>query len=153
MPSKKKTFFQRIWLDTYGWLQEDPASKHDAWCKWCNKSFNLSNMGERALISHAQSNKHSNFAANKKSGGIGRFFHRKIPVGTALSKTSSNNVDGRILKTLNYKKFSSFSKYRLIFRTSWKIHWFTSICSKQRGYNSFRNHVGSSNRVVPSIYK
>ena len=57
--SKKQTYFRNDWLsnpDFKNWLK----SKHSraAFCVKCNKSIELSNMGEQALRSHMKSKKH-----------------------------------------------------------------------------------------------
>ena len=57
--------FRKEWLTKYEykkWIQERAGDKK-AYCKVCTKSVDLSNMGQRALISHMQSKKHSDSVA------------------------------------------------------------------------------------------
>ena len=60
---KDQTYFSKDWL-------EDPDFKNwfvsctnntQARCKLCQKTFNLSNMGRQALVSHASGKKNTNF--------------------------------------------------------------------------------------------
>ena len=63
MPKKKKTYFQKSWLDQEqyeGWLAEAPDNTNGK-CKLCKKVFELSNMAANALKSQAPQTR------NKKS--------------------------------------------------------------------------------------
>lgn len=65
--ANKKTIFQKIWINPNfhpefaDWLEEAKGSSHEAFCKYCHVSFNLSNMGKQAVISHSTSAKHRKF--------------------------------------------------------------------------------------------
>lgn len=60
----KKTVFNKLWLDAKlhpelaNWLQEGRGGTSEAFCKLCSMTVQLSNMGRRALVSHASSVKH-----------------------------------------------------------------------------------------------
>lgn len=56
-----QTFFQDDWLSDpcfNSWLLEVPRNNKYAKCKLCNKTFELSNMGRRAVSSHMDGRKH-----------------------------------------------------------------------------------------------
>ena len=86
--SKKKdlTFFSYDWLsdpEFKMWLVEVPGDNKLARCKHCKKSFNLSNMGRQALVSHGTGQKHRNIKS------ISVFTKQKhIKVNTNLSSMS-----------------------------------------------------------------
>jgi len=64
MSSKEKTYFQDSWLendDFKDWLVK-ANEKTKAKCKRCRKTFQLSNMGVQALISHATGKKHKDLS-------------------------------------------------------------------------------------------
>lgn len=89
MAPAKKSVFQKLWEDKYGWVQEDSTSKNHAWCKVCKKQFSLSNMGIQAIISHAASKKHVDLISSKKNHGLVHFLHKTLPSvskGTTLKK-------------------------------------------------------------------
>lgn len=58
--SNKKTVFQDIWLlnSKFDWAERVKDNNYVCYCKICKKSFNLSNMGKSALVSHMDGNKH-----------------------------------------------------------------------------------------------
>ena len=90
--SKKKdeTFFSHDWLSNPEfkmWLVEVPGDNKLARCKHCKKSFNLSNMGRQALVSHGTGQKYQNIIKS-----ISVFTKQKhIKVNTNLSSMSSSN--------------------------------------------------------------
>ena len=53
-----KTVFNRKWLATYPWVRECKTDRYRAICGLCNKSLDLSKMGESALKSHMAGEKH-----------------------------------------------------------------------------------------------
>jgi len=60
MSSKYNSFFNKDWLTDKSfssWI-EPAASVHQARCKLCSKSFELSNMGRKAVTSHEASAQH-----------------------------------------------------------------------------------------------
>ena len=90
--SKKKdqTFFSHDWLsdpEFKMWLVEVPGDSKLARCKHYKKSYNLSNMGRQALVSHGAGQKHQNIIKS-----ISVFTKQKhIKVNTNLSSMSSSN--------------------------------------------------------------
>ena len=69
------------------WLVEVPGDNKLARCKHCKKSFNLSNMGRQALVSHGTGQKHQNIIKS-----ISAFTKQKhIKVDTNLSSMSFSN--------------------------------------------------------------
>ena len=70
------TTFNRTWTthpDFIGWLQGVDDNPHAAWCKSCHKLIHLSNMGRRAIVSHASSKKHKTTVCSKNVVGISPF--------------------------------------------------------------------------------
>lgn len=56
-----KCYFSDEWLhkDEYiSWLSKDNKSRHHAVCNICQKRFDVGNMGEHAVKSHAKSATH-----------------------------------------------------------------------------------------------
>ena len=56
----KKTYLQQLWLSDNKlscWISRS-KTKENAFCKLCKREIVLSNMGEGALISHANRKKH-----------------------------------------------------------------------------------------------
>ena len=92
--SKKKdqTFFSHDRLsdpEFKMWLVEVPGDNKLARCKHCKKSFNLSNMGRQALVSHGTGQKHQNVI--KSITDIDFTKEKHIKVNTNLSSMSSSN--------------------------------------------------------------
>ncbi|GBN09359.1 hypothetical protein AVEN_156318-1 [Araneus ventricosus] len=55
------TLFQEDWLSDpsfSSWIEKMPLNNKIAKCKLCNKTFDLSNMGRRAVSSHMDGSKH-----------------------------------------------------------------------------------------------
>ena len=68
MPNKL-TYFQESWLSGSrfeSWVSRS-KDKGNAWCKLCKKDIMLSNMGERALLSHARGSKHNTKVEDRKT--------------------------------------------------------------------------------------
>ena len=66
---KGECVFNDLWLqkkEYKEWLGRDPnGSNRQAYCRVCKKSFDVANMGESALKSHAHGSKHKKFLALK----------------------------------------------------------------------------------------
>ena len=61
MPKNKKSYFNPKWLskDDYKlWISSVEQNNSAVYCKLCTKTFELSNMGEKALVSHMNGKKH-----------------------------------------------------------------------------------------------
>lgn len=50
--------FNSYWKTQFNFVKECTDSKYNAYCLLCQSSFSLSNMGVRAIISHAKGKKH-----------------------------------------------------------------------------------------------
>lgn len=58
------------------WIENIASNPYKARCRFCMKSFNLSNMGRQAISSHEKSVKHRKFIENKQQTAISSsFFH------------------------------------------------------------------------------
>lgn len=74
-----KTRFQSEWLKDpkfKSWLEAVKDSPFRASCRLCRYSFSLSNMGRRAVSSHAEGSKHK--IAAKNSGAITNYFSSPV---------------------------------------------------------------------------
>ena len=76
--SKKQTYFSDTWLTDLQfsvWVTKSTDSKK-AYRKLCKKSFSLSNMGVKALRSHAKSENHLKRIKEKES--VQNVFNKKL---------------------------------------------------------------------------
>lgn len=73
----KQTYFNRLWLSDpkFHWTQE-AESRTCCYCKYCKKSFDLSNMEKSALVSHQAGKKHKECIATPPVG-IPNYFASK----------------------------------------------------------------------------
>ena len=67
-------------------------SKYDgkAYCQFCSKDFDISNMGVSGLVSHAAGQKHKNIAENRNSNK-GTLFFKKVDPKLSASKNEASN--------------------------------------------------------------
>lgn len=73
------------------WLKPSPESKYKAFCSFCSKTFDLSNMGVTAVKSHARGTKHKeNEKFHKKEENIESYFLPKDNVPNNLVTATSN---------------------------------------------------------------
>ena len=73
------------------WVIRDPSSKLKARCRFCQKSFDCSNMGESALRSHMNGKKHKELASLIVEGStpITQFISASNTSSKAISSSSS----------------------------------------------------------------
>lgn len=94
----KQTVFQIDWLSDpsfSSWLTQVPLDNKVARCKLCMKTFNLSNMGRRAVSSHMLGEKHKkNALASEKSASIRCFMNTKQPCNAEkeVASCSDSNI-------------------------------------------------------------
>ena len=91
--NKYSTSFQDIWLsnaDYKDWLRKDNAS-NDAFCKFCQKKFSVSAMGESAIKSQAKGKFHLSRAPSPSS--IVSFFPKKNNSSELLATSSTSNTN------------------------------------------------------------
>lgn len=110
MAPQKKAIFNSAWLldeKFSSWIKKDDNNPNAAYCKFCMKSFSLSNMGRQALLSHASGNKH-------KSKEINQMNSMKLDVSVSRKNLTENlNSTGNCLlqsqqsKTINNTTNSS----------------------------------------------
>ena len=91
MPKKKdKTVFNESWLTHKSfppWLKR--STKLSAYCSFCSKDFDISNMGWSALLSHASGKKHSEISG-LRSLNVGKTFFESLGSSeTSVKPTSS----------------------------------------------------------------
>lgn len=93
MPSKSR--FNDSWLDSErhkSWLAKCEKSVFYAYCKVCKKEFCLSNMGERALVSHTEGKKHqSKVISIEKNVPIPSFFQQPTSSSSDTLQSSSKS--------------------------------------------------------------
>nr|XP_055033836.1 uncharacterized protein LOC129422133 [Misgurnus anguillicaudatus] len=93
MPGKCK--FNPAWLEKEvykNWLLEDPKSVHRAQCKICSKSLEISNMGESALKSHMQGERHVNAVGRTGSTSVREYFTPTVSKQQNPQPTTSSGV-------------------------------------------------------------
>lgn len=104
--ASKHASFQGDWLTDSlfsSWLERVPNNTNSAKCKLCYKTFSLSNMGRRAVISHMQSKKHASSSnASSQSSSMKMFLSSPpvlkcsllTPVETIVQETTELPVIG-----------------------------------------------------------
>lgn len=113
MAPQKKTLFNSAWLQDENfssWLKKDNNNTNAAYCKFCMKSFSLSNMGRQALLSHASGNKHKskenyrnttitlNVSAGKEKiteslNSTENLSQSQEPISQKISNNNNNNLN------------------------------------------------------------
>jgi len=91
MSKIKHTYYQDIWLKDarfVSWLSHS-KSKENAFCRLCKKDFGLSNMGERALTSHANGKKHKTMVSDQEKL---RIFFQPKPVSSTKEKSTKSDL-------------------------------------------------------------
>ena len=95
-----KCVFNKQWLAKYGtWLQQEYNNKHVAKYMLCSKTFDVSNMGEAAIKSHALGAKHREHVTMSGGPGINHFF-----IGGRAARTSMKTSDAGLSKILVHLK-------------------------------------------------
>ena len=87
---KDKCIFNENWLVDprfKSWLKR-LENKWTAYCKFCKKKFDISNMGISALTSHLSGQKHSEIASQRKSQTRALFFRKEPQSGAAESRSA-----------------------------------------------------------------
>ena len=101
--ANKKASFQMDWMDPAvnqewsEWLRPVEKDSNREFCKICNKSFSLSNMGRQAVISHMGYSKHVKQKQLLESNtGISTFFTGRCTtsaqVGTSTTSASASTL-------------------------------------------------------------
>ena len=89
--AKRKCTFNDDWLrikEFESWLDKGP-NRSVAYCKLCQQSFDVSNMGQSALNSHAKGKKHKEKEDSRKSSPI-TFFKQETVDKPLTSKQSAD---------------------------------------------------------------
>nr|KAI8739374.1 KALuciferin 4-monooxygenase [Biomphalaria glabrata] len=107
-----KCYFSNQWLEKIEyklWLQSDPKNVRNAVCRICKKTFDVSNMGEHALKSHAKGLNHKREVDCHQKVEEG-----KIPVMvdyfTTFRKSTSSHASTKPSSLANSPKTSSSKK-------------------------------------------
>lgn len=87
------------------WLHEDSGNKYFGYCRFCKKSFSLSNMGKQALISHNNSKKHYQIVRDGKHSYDINIFNKhpekeKNTIPSTLTVSSEENLNKKDTTTL-----------------------------------------------------
>ena len=93
----RDTSFSNLWLQTkeyLGWVQKKNEST--AYCTYCAKDINISNMGEAALVSHMEGKKHR-LRAPVDDGSIRSQF--SFPSSASSSSSSKDVTTARTQQT------------------------------------------------------
>ena len=94
--AKTKCIFSDAWLSDSRfseWLKRT-HSKWEAYCVYCQKSFDISNMGVASLSSHASGKKHSQIQM-QWSRNIGTTYFRNSSTGKVLETNKKGNLARR----------------------------------------------------------
>ena len=81
---------------------------NSAFCKLCQKSIDLSNMGKSALDSHAKGKKHKDMISTLCSEGHSRMQHLICPPMCSINSPSTPDVDSRTMTSLISPNTASF---------------------------------------------
>nr|KAI8731911.1 hypothetical protein BgiMline_030099 [Biomphalaria glabrata] len=107
-----KCYFSNQWLEKIEyklWLQSDPKNVRNAVCRICKKTFDVSNMGEHALKSHAKGLNHK-----REVDRIQKVEEGKIPVMvdyfTTFRKSTSSHASTEPSSLANSPTTSSSKK-------------------------------------------
>lgn len=98
MATSKVTKFNPRWLDPIdfpdfaGWLTSADKDSKSAHCKFCRKTFSLSNMGVGAIKCHAKGREHSNIAKNRSLGALSDFFKKTCATSGSSTDPSPTSV-------------------------------------------------------------
>ena len=95
----RKTKFSDLWLDSrwnpefVGWLSKGPESTQ-AFCKICKKTFDLSNMGRQAVVSHSKGKTHLNLMKTQETQpSLKTFFSTSTPKCSEPKNSESETRD------------------------------------------------------------
>ena len=93
-----KSRFQNHWLERpefVGWLRRDSKDVFRAYCNVCQRSFDVKNMGEGAVKSHAGGTKHiANMKQSSSAGSASSFFSPPARRVENERSTVSGNLKG-----------------------------------------------------------
>ena len=110
MPKEKSTYFQEQWLNAnlfpqfQPWLAKHPDSNRQFRCKFCGADKKLSNMGVRAIMSHAESEKHKSTVKNR---GKEAFLFQNLNKQTANSIAIEGKNTISLLAAINCSQQTS----------------------------------------------
>ena len=104
MPNNKR-IFSDTWLNDSRfseWLKRT-HSKWEAYCVYCQKNFDISNMGVASLLSHASAKKHWEIQL-QRSGNTGTTFFGISSTGEVQETSKKGNLarkENKVKKTLD----------------------------------------------------
>lgn len=139
-----KCVFNESWIthSAYkNWIVKDRSSIHKARCKLCQKSFDISNMGESGLKSHLSGKKHKELEAlTAKSPGISQFISASNTTATSpsgLSAPSTSALNPPAPRTCDPVKDSLISSYLAKEETlKAEIRWTLHTVEKHHSFHS-----------------
>lgn len=114
--SNFKCSFQVEWKNKFKWIQEVEGDRNRAYCKLCQYSFNLSNMGFRAVTSHEAGKKHQ---LRKKSVASSQSVINFLPSTSSSDKiaisceASSSSLPTSTIEVASTFKESTMDKFLL----------------------------------------
>lgn len=95
----RKAKFNILWTnkedfpDFYEWIEKVDNCDSSAFCKFCHKRIELSNMGKTALLSHANGKIHKRALEVKLSSNrISSFFNKTANTSTNQSTATTHGV-------------------------------------------------------------
>nr|KAI8745326.1 KAAdult enhancer factor 1 [Biomphalaria glabrata] len=149
-----KCYFSNQWLEKIEyklWLQSDPKNVRNAVCRICEKTFDVSNMGEHALKSHAKGLNHK-----REVDCIQKVEEGKIPVMvdyfTTFRKSTSSHASTEPSSLANSPTTSSSKKPLLAtgdsVLTAEVLHCL-NLVEKQHSFNSSNSSSDLYKKMFP----
>jgi hypothetical protein len=143
MSSSSKCKFQIEWLrkdEFSGWIYSVERDIYSAGCKLCQKEFLLSNMGLRAVKSHAESKRHSDRVASLKQqpkvSSLLQSTCSLVPTIHALSNTAPSLISDVSLHTEKNKAIVMNNYVIKDDVTKAEIRWAINCVTKHQSYRS-----------------
>lgn len=102
--------FQAKWLtdpELNRWMEKDSSNIHAAFCRFCNKSIDITTMGRTVLVSHMKGKKHTDRIKQASSLSQGQIETYVTFGATASAATSTSESQSRPAAFSN-KSITSF---------------------------------------------
>ena len=133
--AQQQTYFSKAWLDDEEfkkWLSP-VVDNTQARFKQCNKTFNLSNMGRQALVSHASGQKHKTLTHRSQS-----FFQRKNATVSSTKESKVSEASSDTNKPLCSNQIVEIS-YNNTDKVKAEIYWVLKCITGSYSNNSCNN--------------
>lgn len=150
--AQKKTYFKLDWLnfDRYPqfalWLKVDQKNNGNAYCSACQKSIVLSNMGKRAIDSHAESVYHKKQVAMIKSKTTCQTKLQFAPISQPSSSSTPElpEIQTALVQQTSMPQFVSKDSV-----TRAELLWILNMVEHHLSYNSCKNITNIISSMCP----